>query len=456
MSGENCTKAGGKGTCCRNSGLGCLGAILLGGFLLGLLSVNASARLDARLTQAKQEISEVRARTDDRRATVLGTPANDDNAVVDYQGLEWVLTAGDEASRRVSWERSRPELPGDVDKVEKQTKPKRKKHSLDNTSRLMEGIFPGTEIDDSPRGRRKLAAAKALFWRVRPALRYVRSGLKRGKCDWGTQLEMGMESEIPNLRPMRAAASLMAYEASLQEPRDAIQTGLEIVAFGTDLGRQGTLIGSMVGQKVSSIGFKSLNHTLARPGLEARDYRRVIEALGTYQVASITDLIAAERLAGVVTVLGLSGRPLSGRLAGSEPREEAVFKFSLFTARELEGYEHFLGRAQEVASLPKTRRPAAWETLTAELSASPYVLVKAIPNLRTLDSNLLESESEARIVRILAAAHLVRLEKGAFPQQSGGPDSRGRRGSPRPLRVERGGVPPLPPGGQPSPLLDGG
>jgi len=412
-------ESGGGG--CRNCGLGCLGFLILGAILFGVMSANASARLDARFIQASQEIAELQDAADVRRSTVVGEPDNDEDAVVDYNGLEWVLTSGKDGNRRESWKKRRPALPEGIDAMVERANPEGEELDYVTLAALLAGIDPDREFEDTPRERARRKKAEALFKRLRPVLRYVRDGLSRGKCNWETQWARGMRFELPNLLAMRTAANLMAYEASLQPPSEAIRTGLQIVAFGEDLGRQGTMIGGMIGIAVSAIGFKSLAHTMGRPGCEAGDYRKVVAALEGYRGAPVDALLASERLVGVVSALELSGRPMEE--AGSEELgyeastgEKLLFALSILQVRELEGYEHFMGRGVEISRLPREQRPAAWDEWGRDLQDSSYIVIKvAMPNLRAVQGNLTEAEALARITRVLAAAHLVRLEEGAFP-----------------------------------------
>lgn len=412
-----------EGNGCKTCGMSCLGIVVLTFLVVAVMSANASARLDARKVQASQEVVELQTAADTRRTTLLGAPANDENAVVDYDGLEWVLTSGKGGNRRTSWENQAPALPEGIDLMVKRCNPDDEEIDLILPSALLAGIDPDYDAKETPAELQRRKDAQALFKRLRPALRYVRDGLSRGKCDWGTQWEKGVRAELPNLLAMRTVGNLMAYEASLQPPREAIETGLQIVAFGQDTGRQGTLIGGMIGIAVSAIGFKSLAHTLGRPGLEARDYQRVITALEGYRGPKVDALLRGERLGMVVTSLELSGRPLDK--VGEEKEEigyeastgeKALFQLSLFHARELEGYEGFINRAIEISRLPRDQRIVAQGELDQEIRDSWYLIAKiALPNLSAAQDNIVEAEALGQITRVLAAAQLVRLQGGEFP-----------------------------------------
>lgn len=416
-------EAGGGG--CRACGFGCLGTVLLCAIVFGVVSASASATLDARFLAVGEEIAEIQQEANAPRTTVVGAPANDENAVIDYQGLEWILTSGKAGlMRRESWKVQAPELPDDIDAMLKRANPDGREvdYFLVMAGLLAETLDPeGAGKAEAMSKRLRRAEAEAAFKKFRPALRYVRDGLRRGKCDWKTRWERGFRFEAPNRLCMQAVASLMAYEASLQPPSEAIQTGLEIVAFGQDLSRQGLMIDCAIGAAISRNGFKSLAHTMGRPGCKADDYARVISALSDYRTQDPDQILARERMTAVVTALELSGRRFDPK--DTEYFEEQggfLAKFSVFHVRELDGYEHFMGREIEVSRMTPGEREAAHGDLRRDLDGSSYFLAKvAMPNLVEVQERLLEADVLARITRVLAAAHLQRLERGAFPADIG-------------------------------------
>jgi len=426
------TNADGKppegGLGCRTCSVGCLGILILGGLGVGLMTANAGGRLDARVSEVSQEILDLQDSADHRRSTILGAPENDQNALADYQGFMWVLAAGRSNDLPLSWrEGNRPLLPEDVDDMAKRVAPKGQGMDPVAPAYLAPVLEPHFDLESMEPGRKKqLLASAKLYKRFRPALRYIRDGLSRGKCDWQVVWEKGANLEIPNLMALRAAGTLMAYEASQQPPAQALQTGLEIVAFGQDCARHGSIIGAMIGVAISHIGYQSLARTFERPGLEASDYQRAIDALASYQVPSTEELLRAERISMTVTMLQMSGRsvdqssPVTGTegVMGFGPGSETLLTWDVVQARELDGYERFHERGVELARLPHAERRQRALGLEAELEEEHYLIANALyVNVDSCVNQLEQSYALARVVRTLAAAHQVRVRTGAFPQR---------------------------------------
>ncbi|MBL4849487.1 MAG: hypothetical protein JKY65_28490 [Planctomycetes bacterium] len=247
--------------------------------------------------------------------------------------------------------------------------------------------------------------------------------MAKGRCDWNTNWGL-FESEHPSFMVFRSAALMLVYEASQEPPRDAIQTGLEIVALGQDIGRMGTMTGQGVGGAVSHSGFQSLAHSLGRAGLKRSDYERVLDALASYRSPTLQDVVAAQRLWAVASVLEASGRRLDEEVPVHPARyaPESTLRGSprpaldVFLAMELEAHERFLQKAIRVMEVPPARRAAAQAALDLEIEASPSVLskgAKAWGGLALRDWSPLEGL--LRAIQVLTAAHLVRLEQGSFP-----------------------------------------
>ncbi len=318
------TNADGKpegGGGCRNCGVSCLGILILGGLSLGLFSANAGGRLDAKVSEVSQEILDLQDGADRQRATILGGPENDQNALADYNGFMWVMATGKPNELLPSWRETRPPLPDDVDEMVKRVAPDGLGMDAIAPAYLTPVLEPHFALDTlEPDRQKRFKASQKVYKQFRPALRYIRDGLSRGKCDWQVAWERGANLEVPNLMVLRAAANLMAYEASQQPPAQALQTGLEIVAFGQDCGQHGSLIGGMIGVAISHIGYRSLVRTFERPGLEVGDYQRAMDALAAYQAPSGEELLRAERVSMTVTLLQMSGRAVdqSRPMTGTE------------------------------------------------------------------------------------------------------------------------------------------
>ena len=405
----------------RNCALGCLGLIVLSVVGVGVASFSANRKLEARRQAAAARVVALGEEAAALRSPLLqsgsGGPAAGDetNAVVDYNGLQWAMSQSDAKRVSQAWQRRRPTLPVDIEDVVAQ---------IQGTKEFDYGLAVGLDEYLDPRIATPFKpSARAEFERFLPATRYVRAGVARGRCDWETRWEQGIEVEIPNLLQLRSAANILAYEATTQEPRAALETGLVILAFAEDVERQGTLIGSMISIALRSVGYRSLAHTMGRAGLEARDYQRILDVLGRQRWVSGSELIAREALSGEITILRHGGHPLE--VGGDEESAEAVEVpaavgllkgLPFLQEREIAGYAHFMKRGAEIEALPASERPAAWDRLEQDLSESSYFFAKlATPNLRGVGRHQSESRALSDATRALAAAHLLRLRTGSFP-----------------------------------------
>lgn len=412
--------AGGKApsSAPRNCALGCLGLLVLVAVAGGVASSAAQRRLEGRRAAAAERVVALGEELAAPRTPLLqgeGAESDESNALVDYNGLQWVMSHGDVNKVQSAWRQRRPTLPEDVEAVIAQLK---------GPTDFDYARARGLDEHLDPRVGSPLAPeARAEFERFLPATRYVRAGVTRGRCDWETRWELGMGVETPNLLQLRVAANALAYEATTQEPREALETGLVIVAFGDDVERQGTLIGAMISIAVRAIGCRSLAHTMGRAGLEERDCQRVLDVLARQRWASASELCAREALCGEIAILSLGGRPLE--VGGEAEFGQDVSQglgllgsLSLFQEREVEAYADFMERAGKICALPKVERSAAWDRLEQDVAGSSYIFSQlAVPNIRLICVNVSESHALSDATRALAAAHLLRLREGAFPAQ---------------------------------------
>ncbi|MBL4845075.1 MAG: hypothetical protein JKY65_06095 [Planctomycetes bacterium] len=435
---ESQGSSGVAGRCC---GLGCVGILLLGGILAGVLTADASARLDTRLLQIADEVADFKDRAPGPRQTVLGQPANEENAHTDYNGLRWALAGGNLDLLPDRWRREPPKLPVDIKALTAQIAPRGQAvdpEALGYTDFgrpdlkvLMSGIDPDVKTFNSPKGKARYARAVKEDERLKPALRYVRDGLSRGHCDWEVNWEAGMRCEYPDLGYSLYVANLLSYEASQQSPRQAIQTSLEIVAYGQDMSRSGTNLGYVLGIDVCNLGFQSLAYTLGRAGLEASDYQRVIEALRSYAegVPNPEDALAGTKLQEVLSALALSGRRLDPPSAHdgtgySSFQVSDSPRFDVAIADDIEGYEKLMQGTIEILQLAPADRPAAQTKLTLEIEGSSYVTAKGLLyGLQGGVKGLVKTHQDtcdlAEAARVLAGAHLLRLDSGSFPSGIG-------------------------------------
>ena len=379
------------------------------------LSVVAGQSLDARQAGIRTRVTELRDAASARRRGLVDREQMPGDAGVDYNGLRVALAAGLERTPE-GWRAAQPALPHDLDEV-------------------LAAIGPGPEIDYVGLGdpsaflelRQPVAPspkARAEYERFQPALRYVRAGVGRERCDWRTPWESGRTGIYPNLLFARTAANLLAYEATLQPPRQALETGLELVAFGQDLERSQTLIGALVGAAARYIGYRSLGHTMGRAGLTAGDYLRALDVLERQEWGELAALFEGERLSVELQLLELGGRGLGGARARAEGMlgeyelgwAGHVLRLDFFQDLALGSYQDRVERGLACASLPRAQRRAAYQALQAEI-ASDLALA---PQWQQVDLGAIsicfdEVRLHSDATRALAAAHLVRLETGAFP-----------------------------------------
>jgi hypothetical protein len=249
------------------------------------------------------------------------------------------------------------------------------------------------------------------------AVRHLERGLTRTSCDWRPPFEEGLGVPTPDLRAARHAAELLAISAELDpDGTSAVRKALQIVAYGEDLARHGTLIGAMVGIAVQAIGLGSLEHTMRSRELPAASYDEVISVLGSVEQVDLTHAFEAERVGMGVELARATGRGF-GEPAGTL-RDLRAFG-PVFFEREWAGFEAWLARCQALSALPATERPAAVAAFDRDLASSWLIVARlAIPNLVESSKHLEELRALLQSTRVLAAAHLLRLETGSFPDDA--------------------------------------
>lgn len=375
------------------------------------LQRSSSADLEAKFLEVSEEVTRLQEDGARRRKTLLGGAGDDQNALVDYSGLEWVLKGGGPGTRS-DW---KPVLPVDIDEVLAQVAAQGEVPTAD-AGELLRGLVPDQPLTNlSPEDAARYAKAQALYRQYRPVLRYLRAGLERGYCDWETQWDRGISMDMPNFLMLRVAATLMAYEASQQEPSAAIQTGLEVVAFGSDVARFKHASGTGAATRITLIGFRSLSKTLERDGVSAEDCERVLEVTARYRPLRDLDVLSAERVMIMGYALGASGRPLSlGIETDLNEFSDTGLEFDLDCASHIAVYEDYFRRLREHLSLPPNMRriPPKFPTQT-EVS----VLVSPSSGTINLFEILDGVDAHLPPLRVLAAARLAHLRDGTIPAQ---------------------------------------
>jgi len=415
-----------SGGVCRSCGLGCLGIVVLASITFGAFTYRASNALDLRFDAAAAEVEE-RMAPEGRRRTVVGEPDNDDSAVVFYNGFLWALAGGQPEGRLpYSWRHQAPQLPTDIGTMLAEVSPEGKAIDGVETGFLScAWEEPGQEL--SAQEAERFQRGERAFARFRPALRYLRRGLRCGRSDWETRWDRGYRIEDQNGLYLRAGANLLAYEAVLQTPQEALQTGLEIVAWGQDVARRGTEFDTTMGIAIVGIGCESLVYTLARPGLSPEDCRTLCSALSSFSLPDPGSVLRGARLQFVVSLLEVSGRPLA-------PDEEGPIYFNDMLAlepgglpyldvvfeRQLSVYEDESSRNLGIVDLPLAKdRAALGSQLHAEAwERNAFPRSSQIPSAGAHFNHLRTTLAFVRIVQTIAAARAVQLETGEFPESS--------------------------------------
>lgn len=377
--------------------------------------------MDARLLEVSAEVDK-RMAPGGRRQTVVSAPQNDDAAQVFYNGFFWAIAAGKPGNLPRSFAEETPPLPADIVEVTAKVSPSGKSIDAISTAYLSHARDEGGVPDEK---RRDFAKGVKTYERYQPVLRYLRRGIQSGHADWGPRWDRGHRMEGLHLLYCRAGANLLAYDALLKPPREAIEVGLEIVAWGQDLTRHGDEWTTGTGLGLTRLGCESLIHTLGQPGLKPQDCQRVIEALGTYEPLDPRRVLGGVRLRAVVSLLELSGRPLDPTTSGPvyfrdgtiERRPGGPPYFDLAYEREIATYEEAHARCLEVLEIPEASgRMAAYKELYEQLRGEgPLPFPMQLPAAAAWARHCREAFANVRLVQLAAAARAVQLETGAFP-----------------------------------------
>lgn len=378
-----------------------LGGLAAAGLLVVVaLGAQAGSALDARAARVKEQVAAVKQRPAER-SVVIGAP-HDGDAVDEYHGVEWVLGPG---QRTQPWPTMvRPALERD--------------HPAANKVDLKKALDEGLEALE--RGEALPADASAALETYASVIDQLRRGVTASRCDWQLNIEAGFEAEVPNLLAMRQGAQLLALSALREaEPQEAARRGLEVVAFGRDLARHGTLIGTMIGAAVESIGLRSLERTLRARALPKAGYEEVLAALGKLEPLDLGAALDGERLGVEVSLARLSGRAPSKGMADVLELPVAArvpFVSAIFWEREWASYTTHFDRFREAALSPVEGRGGRFTAVEQRLQDEGTMLASiAMPNLSGVVDGLAVAQALRDAARVLAAAHLHRLEAGAFP-----------------------------------------
>ncbi len=306
------------------------------------------------------------------RPVLLGQ-ATQGNAAHDYLAIEWIVDP------RSKWPQTVP--PG----VAPPLLARGFAHTLKTDL-----LWRATK--DIERGRPVPAETAAVVSALAPVSRHLTDGLSRPVCDWEASLGPA-GYELPDLLSFRLAA-LVHLALAAGDPDALARAGLQVVCFGQDVGRIPTLIGRMVGIGVEGLGIKALEAALAS-GVSPGTLRDVVRVLAALRPPSFEDCLVTEGLQSEVQITIL------------EPALLAEVNRTAFVG--------FHARGTAIARAPNTDRASVDPNLAADMAASPFLLAGRSPDMRQAANHVDDSELSRGAVRLLAAAHLFRLERGSWP-----------------------------------------
>ena len=364
---------------------GCFALVILSLIVFTFVTWRATVALDRRAAPLQGEIEAFRSSLPVQRAPRFGPPT-DGNAADDYRAIEAFLAERGGA---------RPDLDPLV--------PLRKLLRTTREKRQACERVP----DEAADAVREYGGV----------ISRVRLGLSRPRCDWSPPFERGCSVPVPDVQSARCAAELLALDAQLDpDGRSAIRTGLEIIAYGEDHVRHGTLIGVMVGIALQGMGVGSLEHTMRTRKLPREAYEEVLSTLATVEPVDLRGAFEADRLAINVELAKLTSRGFGE--PGNQDLRSLRFFGPVFFAREWAGYEAYMARYREAVLLPAKAREAALETIDRDLAGSWLIIARiALPNLGESGDHIDTARAMLELTRMLAAAHLHRLDTGSFPRE---------------------------------------
>ena len=385
---------------------GCLGVLLLLP-AWGLAAYHRAGRLlDREHQRVSAEVAERRAALAAERPPVFGEP-RPGNAADDYVAAFYLLSAGDPSARSPRWQEDPPLVPASAVAIAQQLEGCKPVDAL-MSSEIYAHLDTGAPIKST---------TLAVIASYRPALRFVREGAHRERCSWDFPWQDGWNADVPNLIDVRTLGGLLALEAEQDsDPRRALRGGLELLGFARDLGRHPSLISRMIGVALSQAGVRSLCQTYGRPGLEREDYELAARALARLAPNPTDEAFVNERLLTRINLLADSGRPLQ---SGVHSSLGGLYQFDLVAAWELANLERIDRRTRALLSGPRGPRLAGFRQLEREVEGAPSLLLEVYrANWSEAQDHIWEERAALDAARVLAAAHLYRLEQGRFPASS--------------------------------------
>jgi len=378
-------------------------------------SLGAKAQLQERSTDLRKRVKDFRKAQARVRKVIFG-PARDGNAADDYNALEWVL------GPRPQWNGIAPPK-----------MPKTLPRDWPNNGGT-DPLMPFARLMAPLRGSPDVPtpADLAVFRAYRPLMQHIKDGLACRQASYDYEFERGAAGSIMNLLAYRHGANLLSIAALRAEPAEAVELGLQILAFGADVGRHPTLIGKMMAAAIQAIGVRSLNHTMRERRLSEESLLRIFALLPQIELVELGEALEAETLLLESTLATLSGHPLDperadydgslrglmgGASGGLAERLAGIIFNRAMINREWKGYQHWFARfRKEIGDVPAWQRGAATAKLERELKGTWLIVAKiTIPNIMEARAYAEAGVCRLRALRLVAAAQLYRRRKGAFP-----------------------------------------
>jgi len=250
-----------------------------------------------------------------------------------------------------------------------------------------------------------------------PLLDHLSAGVRQTRCDWEPDpFELDDYRALPmdTLQEVALIASCAAFRED--DPRRALERGLELVLFAQDLARFPDMLYAGEALEIEQVGLRSLERTLGQRQHARADLEWTRSVLTQLPAWDLSWHRRGDRLAERASLLWATGR-LSGTSLGPSKhlRDLGRQPHRILLWRELEGVERFAPQGDRLFGLPPWERDAASAALGVEIADSGYSLAQ----LESAPGWALTHVDRSRTLRAgisgLIQAHLVRLEQGEFP-----------------------------------------
>lgn len=385
------------------------------------LHMNADSSLDERVTQLEAELTNYRASQRFQRRPRFG-PTKKGNAVDYYNAMEY-LTA-----MRPEWKTNPPaNLPrlGPL-----KVFAARPDESLYLTTRRLDRRLHtivrnrGAKLDKEEYGLRDVDRERIQAFL--PMLKFVEEGLRCDRVEWPATFEMGPAMSTASALTAKFVANLLAHKARNEMGSEKVKWGLKICAFGEDYARGPTLAMVSTAMNIQSMGYRSLQESMESP-LSAKDYQRIISFMALVPKIDRVRTMRGEAFLAKSTLAYRAGRRVNEvhvpELNNARAKRlDIAFQLGRSTsslAHDWGDYEKFYRKYVLPAAEAKSEEVLVLKKqLNAELDKSWSEFTRLcfqdlFWEFRYFD----DLENKAKLVSLLAAAHLHRLKTGTFPEK---------------------------------------